>query len=62
MCRIASLFLLQTLKGSMSGDGRDFSNMEKRDIIKFFLLFFFFYLRGKTPKEIHVNLTETLGE
>ena len=28
MCRIASLFLLQRLKGSMSGDARDFNNME----------------------------------
>jgi len=27
MCRIAGLFLLQRLKGSMSGDARDF-NME----------------------------------
>jgi len=28
MCRIASVFLLQRLKGSMSGDARDFNNME----------------------------------
>ena len=28
MCRIASLFLLQRLKGSISGDARDFNNME----------------------------------
>jgi len=35
MCRIASLFLLQTLKGSMSGDARDF-NIETRAVIKFF--------------------------
>ena len=28
MCRIASLFLLQRLKGSVSGDARDFNNME----------------------------------
>jgi len=32
MCRIASLFLLQRLKGSMSGDARDFNNMEMRAI------------------------------
>ena len=25
MCRIASLFVLQRLKGSMSGDARDFN-------------------------------------
>jgi len=37
MCRIASVFLLQTLKGSMSGDSRDFNNIETRAVIKFFL-------------------------
>ena len=37
MCRIASLFLLQKLKGSMSGDAPEFSNMETRAVIKFFL-------------------------
>ena len=36
MCRIASLLLLQTLKGSMSGDARDLNNVETRAIIKFF--------------------------
>ena len=40
MCRIASLFLLQRLKGSMSGDARDFNNMETQAVIKFFFLFF----------------------
>ena len=54
MCRIASLFLLQRLKRSMSGDARDFDNVETRAVIKF--------LQGKTPKEIHAILTETLGE
>ena len=34
MCRIASLFLLQRLKGSMSGDARDFNNIETRPLIK----------------------------
>ena len=38
MCRVASLFLLQRLSGSMSGDARDFSNMETRAVIKFFFL------------------------
>ena len=38
MCRIASLFLLHRLKGIMSGDARDFKNIETRDIIKFFFL------------------------
>ena len=36
MCRIASLFLLQRLKGSMSGDARDLNNMEMRAVISFF--------------------------
>ena len=54
MCRITSLFLLQRLKGSMSGDARDFNNMETRTIK-------FFFLQGKAPKEIHAILTETLG-
>ena len=57
MCRIASFFFLQRLKGSMSGDACDFNNMKKRAVTKFF-----FYLQGKTPKEIHAILTETLGE
>jgi hypothetical protein len=46
MCRIASLFLLQKLKGSMSGDANDFNNIEKRAVIKIF------FLQGKAPKEI----------
>jgi len=33
MCRIASLFLLQRLKGNMSGDARDFNNIETRAVI-----------------------------
>jgi len=56
MCRIASLSLLQRLKGSVSGDARDFNNMETRGVINFF------FLQGKAPKEIHIILTETLGE
>jgi len=57
MCRSARLFLLQRLKGSMSGDARDFNNIETRTVIKSF-----FFLQGKAPKEIHAILTETLGE
>jgi len=57
MCRIASLFLLQRLKGSPSGDAHDFNNIETRALIKFF-----FFLQGKAPKEIHAILTEILGE
>ena len=56
MCRIASVFLLQRLKGSMSDDARDFNNIETRVVINFF------FLQGKAPKEIHDILTETLGE
>jgi len=54
MCWIASLVLLQSLKGSMSGDVRDFNNMETRAVIKFF----FSAMQG--AEEIHVILTETL--
>jgi hypothetical protein len=36
MCRIENLFLLQRLKGSMSGDARDFNNIETRAVIIFF--------------------------
>ena len=56
MCRIASIFLLQRLKGSMSGDARDFNNIETQAVIKFF------FVQGKAPKEIHAILTEILGE
>ena len=56
MCQIASLCLLQRLKGSMSGDARDYNNIEAWVVIKFF------FLQGKAPKEIHAILTETLGE
>jgi len=58
MCRIASLFLLQRLKGSMSGDARDFNNIETRAVIKFY----FFFYKDKAPKKIHAILKETLGE
>jgi len=40
----------------MSGDARDFNNIETRAVIKFF------FLQGKAPKEIHVILKETLRE
>jgi len=40
----------------MSGDARDFNNIETRAVIKFF------FLQGKEPMEIHAILTETLGE
>ena len=51
MCRLASLFLLQRLKGSMSSYARDFNNIKTRAVIKFF-----------SCKEIHAILTETFGE
>ena len=41
----------------MSGDARDFNNMETQAVIKFF-----FHLQGKAPKEIHAILIETLGK
>ena len=37
MYRIASLFLLQMLKGSMSGYARDFNDTETRAVIKCFV-------------------------
>ena len=40
----------------MSGDARDFNNIETRAVINFF------FLLGEAPKEIHAILTETLGE
>jgi len=40
----------------MSGDARDFNNIETRPVIKFFSL------QDKAPKKIYVILTETLGE
>jgi hypothetical protein len=41
----------------MSGDARDFNNIETRAVIKFFSP-----LQGKAPKELHAILTETLGD
>jgi len=35
MCRIARNFWLQRLKGSMSGDARNFNNMETQAFINF---------------------------
>ena len=50
MYRIVSLFLLQRLKGSMSGDAGDFNNMETR--APFFLSFFLsFFPRRQDAKE-----------
>ena len=40
----------------MSGDARDFNNIETRAVNKYF------FLQGKTPKEIHAILKEILGE
>jgi hypothetical protein len=40
----------------MSGDARDFNNIETRAVIKFHSS----PPQGKTPKEIHAILTETL--
>jgi len=57
MCRNASLFLLQRPKEGMSGDARDFNNMETRDVIKLF-----FSCKSKVPKEINAVLTEKIGE
>ena len=55
MCRIASLFLLQRLKGSMSGDARDFNNIETRAVIKFFFLSGLQKLEQRTKKCIELR-------
>jgi len=57
MCRIGSLFLLQRLKGSMSGNARDFKNMETRAVIKFF----FSVRQGAegNSHQSHINIRET---
>jgi len=38
MCRIASIFLLQRLIGSTSGDARNFNNIKTQVVIKLFFL------------------------
>jgi hypothetical protein len=43
------------MKGSMSGDTRDFNDIETQ------LPSSFFPLQGKAPKKIHAILRETLG-
>ena len=57
MRQIASLFLLQRLKGSMSGDARDFNNIETRDILNFY-----FSSKARRRRKFHAILKETLGE
>jgi len=56
MCQIASLLLLQRLKGSMSGDAR-FQQHGYASCHQVFSP-----LQGKAPKEIHAILTVTLGD
>jgi len=41
----------------MSGDARDFNNIDTSAVIKIF-----FFLQGKAPKDIHAIVTETLRE
>jgi hypothetical protein len=57
MCRIASRFFLQKLQRSMSGNARDFNDIETL-AVKLAPP----PLQGKAPKEIHAILTEILGE
>jgi transposase len=56
MSRTARLFLLQRLKGNLSGEARYFNNIETRAVIKFF------FLQGKAVTEIEAILTEILEE
>jgi hypothetical protein len=43
----------------MSGDVRNFNDIETRDVI---YIVVFFFLQDKVQKEIHAILTETLGK
>ena len=56
MCRIASIFLLQRLKGSMSGYARAFNNIDTCAVVKFV------FLQGKAPKDNHAILIKILEE
>jgi len=56
MFRIASLFLLQRLKESMSSYAHDFNNIETRAVFKFFSC------KIRRQKKIHAILRETFGE
>ena len=55
-CYVSCSCLVQRLKGSVSGDARNFNNIMTRAVK------FFFPLQGKGPKEIRAFLAETLGE
>ena len=55
MCRIASLFLYQRLKGSIAGNVRIFNNIKTQAVISP-------PPQGKAMKEILTILTEMLGE
>ena len=50
MYRIASLFLIQRMKGSMSGDARDLNNIKTRVVIK---MFFFTARQGAKGNSRH---------
>ena len=56
MWQIASLLLLQRLKGNISGDVHDFNNMGRE------LSSSFFSLQVKAPKEVCAFLREVLRE
>jgi hypothetical protein len=56
MCRNATIFLLQRLKGGISADAHVFNNIETRSINNYF------FLQGNSSKEIHAILTDALGE
>ena len=58
MCGIASLFLLQRLKGNIQAT----CTISTKSRSKLSSRSFFLFLQGKAPKEIHAILKETLGE
>jgi hypothetical protein len=55
MYRIASIYLLHRIKGSMSGDVRDFNNNETPAVIMFF------YLKTRRQSERNIMGTCTNG-
>jgi len=56
-CAELQVFSLQRLKVSVSGDAREFNNIETRAVINFFS-----HPQNNAPKKIHAILKETLGE
>ena len=61
MCRIASLFLLQRLKGVTEAERKHVRRRARFQQHRDANCQVFFFLQGKAPKEIHAIVTETLA-